>query len=336
MFGLRNRRKILFTLIILALLLSLGFVPIASYSFAPGVALAVKTQIHVADERNLSKEGKVLMTDILLTQLTPITWMIGHFNSQISIYPAAEVFGSTIPSNVVQTQLGEMSNAKTDAVLAALNYAHLRYQSISGALINGTEAKTTPGINPGDLIYSVNGIRTLTASQAAKLIVATRGSVKLLLLRQGIAVGTLKRISLVARKFSLDGRDVLGVVLSDGYALKLANPISISTGQIGGPSAGLAFSLGVLEALRYLHIDRLSVIGVTGTISPNGLVGDVGGVKQKAIAVARAGAKYFLVPPQEYAAAISAKQKSLHVVAVSSVRQAISFISSRNLGYLEK
>jgi PDZ domain-containing protein len=101
-------------------------------------------------------------------------------------------------------------------------------------------------------------------------------------------------------------------------------PVTINSDNIGGPSAGLAFTLGIINTISGGHLTGGRTIAATGTIRPDGSVGDVGGVKQKTVAVERAGASVFFVPPQELKTAQSKATRSLKVYAVSSVRQALS------------
>ena len=79
--------------------------------------------------------------------------------------------------------------------------------------------------------------------------------------------------------------------------------VNINVGDIGGPSAGLALTLGLIDALSTGDLTGGHPVAATGTINLDGTVGDVGGVAQKTVAVRKAGAQVFLVPPQEYATA---------------------------------
>jgi PDZ domain-containing secreted protein len=79
--------------------------------------------------------------------------------------------------------------------------------------------------------------------------------------------------------------------------------VDIDVGDIGGPSDGLALTLGLLDLLTNGKLVGGHEVAATGTMDPEGDVGDVGGVAQKTVAVQRAGAQLFLVPPQELAVA---------------------------------
>ena len=99
--------------------------------------------------------------------------------------------------------------------------------------------------------------------------------------------------------------------------------MTIDPGNIGGPSAGLAFTLGVIDELNPGDLTGGRKIAATGTIESDGSVGDVGGVVQKTAAVRRAGAIAFLVPPGEYADAVKNAGPKLKVIKVTSLEQAL-------------
>jgi Lon-like protease len=96
------------------------------------------------------------------------------------------------------------------------------------------------------------------------------------------------------------GAPRLGVALATRNA-QFAFPlrVTIDTGKVGGPSAGLAFTLALLDDLDPADLTGGQKVAVTGTIDTTGRVGPVGGVAQKAAAARRNGAVAFLVPPEE-------------------------------------
>ncbi|HUY61486.1 MAG TPA: S16 family serine protease, partial [Candidatus Dormibacteraeota bacterium] len=120
----------------------------------------------------------------------------------------------------------------------------------------------------------------------------------------------------------------LGVASQSSVTFALPFGVTVDVGSIGGPSAGLALTLGLLDELSNGQLTGGHRVAATGTISIGGAVGDVSGVAQKTLAVRRAGAQVFLVPPQELAAARS-EAGSMKVYAVSSLEQAL-----RDLGRL--
>lgn len=309
-------------IVFLIALLLVAFVPISYYSFSPGDAIAVDTQIHL-NRASAMGQGHIFMTDVTLTQLTLGLDLVDSFNKYVDVYPATAIFGATNPGQIVTQQVGQMIDAKSAAVIAAYSYAGRRLTLTPGVEVVATLPKTSPSILPGDLIVAVDG-RSATTLQAVAQGIAKAGPLlTLTVLRSSAMVGAPVTKTLEVKKFGYQGRQIVGVTLAPSETVELQHPFSIETGQIGGPSAGLAFTLGILQQLGVINVSRGAKVAVTGTISPDGAVGDVGGVKQKAVAVYDAGVRLFLVPPVEVAAAKSAGLKGLTVVGVQTLSQAI-------------
>jgi len=117
----------------------------------------------------------------------------------------------------------------------------------------------------------------------------------------------------------------------DGTAFKvgpLPVKVNLSSEGIVGPSAGLAFTLGLMQELDAADLTGGLKIAATGTMSIDGTVGDVGGVAQKTVAVRGAGARVFFVPPPEYQVAKAHAGPHLRIYAVSSIGQAIHILES--------
>ena len=88
----------------------------------------------------------------------------------------------------------------------------------------------------------------------------------------------------------------LGIDTEDQVDFTYPFPVHINVTNIGGPSAGLAMTLGVIDALDKGSLTGGRTVAATGTIDSQGNVGDVGGVPQKTVAVENAGASIFFVP----------------------------------------
>jgi PDZ domain-containing protein len=116
--------------------------------------------------------------------------------------------------------------------------------------------------------------------------------------------------------------------------------VRIDSGSVGGPSAGLAFAIGIVQQLSGKDLTGPNRVAVTGTINfvpigrrknnsyvYEGQVGAIGGARQKALAAQAAGAKYFLVPYDNYAEALSA-HAHLKVIPVGTLKQALHVLES--------
>jgi PDZ domain-containing protein len=119
-------------------------------------------------------------------------------------------------------------------------------------------------------------------------------------------------------------RSWVGVAIENGVRSTLPATVTIDTSNIGGPSAGLAMTLTLIDELSRGSLTGHQVVAATGTIDAFGNVGDVGGVAEKTVAVQRAGAKYFIVPQVEVATAQSAASPGLRIIGVTTLAQALN------------
>lgn len=104
--------------------------------------------------------------------------------------------------------------------------------------------------------------------------------------------------------------------------------IDVDPGIVGGPSAGLMYSLAIIEVLTAGDLTSGHVISGTGTIDAEGNVGAIGGVRQKVVAAEAAGAEYMLVPQSNYEAALTAPRQAMELVPVATVDDALAFFEA--------
>jgi PDZ domain-containing protein len=129
------------------------------------------------------------------------------------------------------------------------------------------------------------------------------------------------------------GRAIIGFIPNqsppDTISFKFPFQMNIDSGAVGGPSAGLAFTLALLDQLTPGDLTGGTKIAATGTMSPSGAVGEIGGLPQKTVAVMRSGAKEFLVPASQIAEAQKvAKGSKLKIVGVSTIDDALKELAA--------
>ena len=118
----------------------------------------------------------------------------------------------------------------------------------------------------------------------------------------------------------------MGIVIEPKLVLPV--DVSIDTGQIGGPSAGLAFTLEIIDELGPKDLDQGRTVVATGEIALDGSVHEIGGIKQKTIGAKEAGADVFLVP-DENAEGARRYADGLRIVPVSDVDEALHALATR-------
>jgi PDZ domain-containing protein len=122
------------------------------------------------------------------------------------------------------------------------------------------------------------------------------------------------------------GQALLGVRMTTQF--KMPFGIDIDSGNVEGPSAGLAYSLALLDELTPGELTGGRKVAATGELAPDGKVGAIGGIAQKVVAVERAGAKLFLVPRDNYAEAKKHAGNGLEVRAVDTFDDALAVLGS--------
>jgi Lon-like protease len=292
--------------------------------------------------------GKIMLTDVYLSSLNAWQWLTLHFSSHVQFVGADELVEPGVPTDELGAQgYLEMTDSKQAAEVSAFNaIGWTTPVTPTGAVVNGVTAPSparTAGLHVADEIVAVNGT-TVTSSCALVRAV------------HNFAPGTKERLTVDRAKISPSGtityrapsivtliagvtpsdegtsgcagvsgpsKSWLGVALEDGNAYALPAKVTINTQNIGGPSAGLAMTLTLIDKLSKNSISGNQPIAATGTMDVHGNVGDVGGVAEKTIAVQRAGAKYFFVPQVEVATARSAASPGLTIVGVTTLKQAL-------------
>jgi PDZ domain-containing protein len=174
----------------------------------------------------------------------------------------------------------------------------------------------------GDVILSVDGKRVFTTSQLRDVVGKHRvGEVLQVGVRRD---GKRRSIDIRTTRDPDSKRPILGILAEVSPALAIHLPVKIkfSLGNVGGPSAGLAFALQILEE-RGRDIDHGHRVAATGVIEPDGSVGAIGGVKQKTIGAREAHVDVFLVPAGDNYREAKRYADGLRIIPVKSFQQAL-------------
>ncbi len=176
-------------------------------------------------------------------------------------------------------------------------------------------------LEPTDVIVGVDGAVVRTPDDLRRLITAREvGDTVRLRVRSGEETRTVE-VGTVAAPDE-DGRPIVGIQVEQFADIDVPLDVEIDLGNVGGPSAGLAFALDLVEELRG-DVDRGHRVAATGELQLDGTVSPVGGVAQKTIGARRANADVFLVPAGENAAEARRNAGGLRIIAVESFQQAL-------------
>lgn len=277
--------------------------------------------------------GRLLMVDVLVGPTTAWQYLLSRlglldvFSRAAELVPASQVLGGAPASQFQCQDTEEMAGAQSAAPVAALRTlgydipAH--YDGSLVVVVQPHGPAERAGVRCGDSVVAFAGTRTPTADALIRAVESHHpGDTVSITVRRNATEHTY-RVTLGKRPGApKDG--FLGIGTSDNPKYDLPFPVDIRVGNIGGPSAGLAMTLAILDGLSGGHLTGGHTVAVTGTIAPSGAVGPVGGVAQKTVAVQRAGATLFLVPATEVATARKEARPGMKVEGVTSLREAIA------------
>jgi len=325
-------------------------VPVNYYVITPGDATPVSQYIEVPPSLNHPLTGKILLTDVFVTKLNALNYLQYRFlESNNEVVSGPDLFGPT-PNEGQYLDQGYLQMAQAQNFATASALTRLGYTVTStnaGALIYGIapHSPAARALKVAQVITAVNATPTPTdCSLIGVLHGVTPGTVVTLTVEESsindigqvVAGPTVqKQVRLAAPPKGLvdtgcgaptQPTAYLGIDPETQQDWVFPVKVSVHTADIGGPSAGLAMSLGIIDSLSSGRLTGNRVIAATGTIDQNGNVGDVGGVAEKTIAVEQAGATVFFVPAVEKATAQAKATSQLHVYAVSNLDQVLRIL----------
>lgn len=236
--------------------------------------------------------------------------------------PVEDVFppGETAEQADQETRQ-EMTGSQTAATAAALQELGIPVTVSVGAVQPGVPAASV--LRAGDVLLSVNGrpVTGYTSLRAAIMDLPPGQSVQLRFRRAGT-----ERTAEVATTKDDQGRTILGIAPDFTFPFT----VKIQIDDIGGPSAGTMFALGIIDKLTPGNLTGGRQIAGTGEISPDGTVSPIGGIAEKMIGARHVGATWFLAPAENCREVVGHVPAGLRVVKISTLhgaRQAVEAIA---------
>ncbi|HTT59167.1 MAG TPA: S16 family serine protease [Acidimicrobiales bacterium] len=320
------------------------------YSITPGDSTPVAPLIKLNGLKTNPHPGHILFTDVYLQPLSEWQLFLTHFQHHVQVVPADALTEPGVSTSELNAQgYLEMYDAKHSAEVAAFRAVGWRVPSTpSGTVVTGVEENSPAShakLAVGDLITGLNSHPVHSACQLISLSHNTPPGTSEVLDIDKVKISSSGRftyetpstvrlttaplpsdLDLASCGVSGRAKSWVGVALEDGVHYTLPAKVSINTANIGGPSAGLAMTLALINKLSEGSLTGDHVVAATGTMSPDGQVGAVGGVEEKAVAVHNAGATYFIVPDGggDVDAAKAADQPDLTILPVRSLKQALA------------
>jgi PDZ domain-containing protein len=252
--------------------------------------------------------------------------MAAWFDPSQSVVPVEAVFPEGVSTEDRREQSRvDMDNSQQEAIAAAMRAIGEPYESQLRVVDTLPESPAEGVLRSGDTVQSVNGVavRDVTALRAAIANNGTASPVSLGVIRDGS-----ERLLDVTPVLS-EGEDrvpVIGVLVAGEYIFPFE--VNIELENVGGPSAGMMFALGIIDKLTEDSLAGGADVAGTGTIAADGTVGSIGGIVQKMHGAVNAGADVFLAPAGNCSEVVGNVPGDLEVFSVATLNEAIEVLQT--------
>lgn len=306
----------------------LELIPVHYYAIVPGDALPVQPFIHMRAYPPPKGRGRLYMVDV---GVVPVNHLLEKLywetqpNTELDKAQAVAGNLSNAQYIALNNQLMQQSIQTAEMVALRLAGYHLSYLPGPKVVLILPHYPAQGVLRVGDVVRAVDGKATPTIQAVSEAIKAhPAGSmVSLTILRHG---RTLHRRLRTKAAAGHPRQALVGIEAQN--RIKLPVSVRINPGDIGGPSGGLMFTLGLVERLEHRDLAHGCRVAGTGEIEPDGSVYQIGGAAQKVVAAEEQGAILFLVP--DYPDNVNPARAHAHhirVVPIKTARQAIRILS---------
>ncbi|WP_433745666.1 SepM family pheromone-processing serine protease [Falsibacillus pallidus] len=287
------------TIITLFVFLLIAFIPTPYYLYQPGTVEALDKKVTVVGGHKEEKGSFSLTTVLSIKAYNPYVLIYGLVAPDTQIENEKNVKGDLSDEEYGELLKHMMDGSQTNAVAAGLKTAGEPVETLHNgvfvqAILPKSEAKKK--LKVGDVIHSLDGKTLNQTEDFINYINKNKKAgdqVKIGFTRNGKQKTAVVKVMKLDPKTSKVG---VGIVPDDMLKLKTDRKVKVNAGDIGGPSAGLMFSLEIFNQLSDQDMTKGYKIAGTGTIDPEGHVGQIGGIRDKIVAAHKAGVDIFFCP----------------------------------------
>jgi len=320
----------------------------APYARVPGSAQPVGDRLLVGEldgggERPpevFPTEGDFMFVTITEPPQSVLSWWVGRNELAVQMLTEEDKFGFQTADQRRVFSLEQMRTSEEVAQFVALTWLGFDATIVPGDVLiseiaclefdaDGSCVRWPPSdevLDPGDRLLVADGVDLGSVGDLMEVLEGKIPGDVITLLVERRGEGKFEAEAELTSATDDPDRTIVGFLPFDTRRVELPFDITIDTGSIGGPSAGLAFTLTLIDGLSEGELTGGRKVAVTGTIDLDGSVGPIGGLTQKASAVAQAGVEILLVPEQQgeqQIAAARAAAPELEIIAVSTLDEAI-------------
>ncbi len=320
----------------------------------PGSVEEVPSRVTVSGAEIFPPTSEVSLVTVRIGERLTIWQRIwAEFESGVDVEPERSFTGDGTRRELRKLNERRMESSQDTAVVVALE--HLGYEIPRGGVVVVEVASGTPAaevLEPGDVIVGIEGVTVADLSDLTGVLASLNAGRTVALEVDRVVGGSDESVEVDRVVGGSDesvevdrvvggsdesvaveliaapddpGRAVIGIGARERIAMDdLPVDITFDSGNIGGPSAGLALTIGIIDLLTPGELTGGKKVAATGTIALDGSVGAIGEVDQKAIAAVRAGVDLLLVPTSNLSEAIDHAGDDMQVVGVASLSEALS------------
>ncbi|GAB2857096.1 PDZ domain-containing protein [Streptomyces deserti] len=342
------------TLMLIALLCAGVFIPVPYAEMSPGPTVNTlgdhdgEPVLQISGRKTYATSGHLNMTTVRVTSadyrmnlVEAVYGWLAHDNKVVphdTLYPDGKTEEESTQENAE-----EFSQSQESAKVAALKELGIPVRSwvIVSTVVKGSPAEGK--LHAGDVIKAVDGKAVKEPADVAELVTEHKPGQNVVFTvvpaKEQAAAEKEKRtatrtedvtITTAASDDSGEKRAIVGI--SAGLDHTFPFTIDIKLADVGGPSAGLMFALGIYDKLTPGSLTGGKFVAGTGTIDDGGKVGPIGGIEMKTVGARSRGAQYFLTPADNCAAAASDTPQGLTLVKVDTIEDALKSLKDIRSG----
>jgi PDZ domain-containing protein len=295
-----------------------GEVEPTPYAQTPASAEPVDERIFFGDlpddVERFEPEGSFYFVTVTAPTQSLLSWFVGKDDAAIDFLTEEDKFGSRTPTQRREFNLQAMRTAEQEAQYLALTTVGYDAEISEGEVIVqeilckevaadgscGEEFPSGEQIDPADKVLEVDGVPVQSVTDLSRELSGKEPGDTITMLIERPDAGEMTVVVELSESPDDPNRTIIGFIPFDTQVVTLPFEVDIETNQIGGPSAGLAFTLSLIDELTEGDLTGGRNIAVTGTIALDGSVGAIGGLYQKTNAVQQNGIDVFLVPASQH------------------------------------
>ena len=322
-----------------ALLLTLGglgaLLPVPYVALTPGPTYDTlgdgpsgKPIIRVTGTATNATSGLLSLTTVAVyDHIDFFTALSGWFDDEVAIVPREEIYPpDRSDEEVDEANRADFLNSQQSAEQAAL--AELGYPVKVVVQELSADSPSADRLRPGDSIEAINGMPTPDVETLGTVLTEIEPGSKVKVF--GLRVDGAFTVEVTTGEAPDRAGSVLGVVVAD--ARWASFDVEIRVDEVGGPSAGLMLTLGILDLVGDVDLTGGDQIAGTGTIDSTGAVGPIGGIRLKMIAADDLGAAVFLVPEANCGEALRQVPEGLTLASVATLDEALGALDDARDG----